>query len=154
MPRYINDIILHCTATPPGLDASAGDIKRWHTQKPPRGNGWSDVGYHYIVRLDGTIERGRPISLAGAHCRGHNAHSIGVAYVGGLDASGKPADTRTEAQKAALLKLLCNLILMYRCSVHGHRDYDKGKACPCFDATAEYKNLRAQLLENRIYNKV
>lgn len=136
MPRYINDIILHCTATPAGKDYSVADITNWHKQR-----GWRTCGYHYVVRLDGSIERGRAISQPGAHCRGHNAHSIGVAYVGGLDTDGKPADTRTEAQKHALLKLLVNLTKIYRCRIHGHRDYNPQKACPCFDATKEYAPL-------------
>lgn len=138
--RYINDIILHCTATLPGQDVGVPEVRAWH-----RAQGWKDIGYHYLVRLDGSIERGRPISQPGAHCYGHNAHSIGVAYVGGLDENSQPSDTRTEAQKAALLKLLANLTLMYRCSIHGHRDY-ANKACPCFDAQCEYKGLYKQLV--------
>ena len=136
MPRYINDIIVHCTATRAGQDFSASDIAAWHKER-----GWRSIGYHYVVRLDGTVERGRAISQPGAHCKGHNAHSVGVAYVGGLDAEGKPADTRTEAQRQALLKLLVNLTRIYRCRIHGHHDYNQGKSCPCFDATLEYAPL-------------
>lgn len=144
--RYINDIIVHCTDTPWDMDATAADIKAWHTLPPPKGNGWRDIGYHYVVRLDGTVERGRAISQPGAHCYGHNAHSVGVVYVGGRDESGRTADTRTAAQKASLLKLLANLTRMYRCRIHSHHDYDAGKACPCFDATGEYAGLYKQLV--------
>ena len=139
--RVIKDIIVHCSGTKATTDIGVAEIKRYHTQKPPYGKGWKDIGYHYVVRLDGTVERGRAISRAGAHCYGHNAHSIGVCYVGGLDASGTAADTRTPAQKSALLKLIYNLVQMYRCDVHGHHDYNKGKDCPCFDAHAEYTGL-------------
>lgn len=136
MPRYINDIIVHCTATRAGQDFSASDIASWHKER-----GWKSIGYHYVVRLDGTVERGRAISQPGAHCKGHNAHSVGVAYIGGLDAEGKPADTRTMAQREALLKLLVNLTRIYRCRIHGHHDYNKSKSCPCFDAAREYEPL-------------
>lgn len=139
--RFINDIIVHCTATPPGMDVTADDVKRWHLAK-----GWKRCGYHYLVKLDGTIEKGCPISTPGIHCRGHNAHSIGVAYVGGLGDDLRPQDTRNDWQKAALLKLLANLTFMYRCKIHGHHDYNQGKACPCFDATAEYAGLYKQIV--------
>lgn len=139
--RFINDIILHCTATPPGMDVDVLQVTEWHKAK-----GWKGCGYHYLVKLDGTVQKGRPSSQPGAHCYGHNAHSIGVAYVGGLDDEGRPADTRTPEQKAALLKLLANLTIFYRCAIHGHHDYDRGKACPCFDAGAEYQGLYKQLV--------
>ena len=147
MPRYINDIIIHCSDTPAGSDFGVSDIRAWHTAPPPRGNGWKDIGYHYVIRLDGSIETGRYISQAGAHCRGHNAHSIGICYIGGRDEHGRTADTRTAEQKAALLKLITRLLLVYDCPVHGHHDYDKAKDCPCFDAAAEYGNIRKQLHE-------
>lgn len=138
--RYINDIIIHCTATPLGMDVGAARVKEWHKER-----GFRTIGYHYLIRLDGTIERGRAISQPGAHCKGHNAHSIGVCYVGGLDADGQPADTRTAAQKASLLKLLVTLTRMYRCHIHGHCDYSN-KDCPCFDATKEYAGIYRQLI--------
>lgn len=139
--RFINDIILHCTATPPGMDVDAKTIGEWHKQR-----GWKGIGYHYVIRIDGTIERGRPISTPGAHCKGHNAHSVGVCYVGGVDANGVPADTRTQWQKSALLKLLANLTFMYRCRCHGHNEYDHGKACPSFDVQNEYGGLYDQIV--------
>lgn len=139
MPRYINDIIVHSTATPSGRDVTAKDVDTWH-----KARGWRGIGYHYLVRLDGTVERGRAISQPGSHCRGHNAHSIGVVYAGGTDAAGHAQDTRTEAQKAALLKLLASLVKMYHCQVHGHRDY-AATDCPSFDAQTEYAGLYKQL---------
>lgn len=89
--RRINDIILHCSATPEGKDFSVQDIDRWHREK-----GWDGIGYHYVVYRDGSVHVGRSIDKAGAHCVGHNAHSIGVCYIGGLARDGKTAkDTRT-----------------------------------------------------------
>lgn len=137
--RYINDIIIHCTATPAGMEVTAADVDSWHRQR-----GWRCIGYHYLVRLDGTVERGRAISQPGSHCFGHNAHSIGIAYAGGLDAEMRPADTRTEAQRAALLKLVTHLTAMYRCRVHGHRDYAP-RDCPCFDVASEYGRIYEQI---------
>lgn len=138
--RVINDIIVHCTANGPGSKLGAADIDRIHKKR-----GFRCIGYHYVIKRDGTIERGRAISQPGAHCYGHNAHSIGVAYVGGIDTHGKPEDNRTPEQKQSLLKLLTNLVTMYRCGIHGHRDY-ANKACPSFDATKEYAGLYRQIV--------
>ena len=105
------------------------------------GRGWSDIGYHYVVYLDGTIHEGRNVNISGAHCTGHNANSIGVVYVGGLDAKGNAKDTRTNAQKDGLLKLLKDLKKLYpKATIHGHREYAQ-KDCPCFDAKKEYSNI-------------
>jgi len=134
--KPITEIIVHCTATPYRRDVTVGDITRYHRQR-----GFETVGYHYVVRLDGTVEQGRPVDYVGAHCLGHNAYSIGVAYVGGLDAAGRPADTRTPAQRAALACLIVDLKRKYdHATVHGHREF-AAKACPCFDAASEYYNL-------------
>lgn len=135
--RVINEIIVHCSATAEGKDFNVADIDRWH-----RARGWAGCGYHYVVKLDGTVQTGRDESVAGAHCYGHNAHSIGVCYIGGLAADGTtPKDTRTTAQKAALRALLVRLKKKYpAATIHGHRDF-AAKACPSFDATTEYKAL-------------
>lgn len=135
--RKINEIIVHCAATPEGKNFKAADIDRWHRERKMK-----CIGYHYVVDLDGTVEPGRPESEIGAHCLGHNQYSIGVCYVGGLAADGKtPKDTRTAAQKEALLALLNKLRAKYpNASIHGHRDF-AAKACPSFDATTEYKNI-------------
>lgn len=135
--RPITEIIVHCTATPEGRDCTVADIDRWHKQK-----GWKGIGYHYVVYRDGTIHPGRPVARTGAHCYGHNRYSIGIAYVGGLAPDGKtPKDTRTEAQKTALVHLLQRLRQLYpKATIHGHRDFAR-KACPSFDATAEYAEI-------------
>ena len=138
--RRITEIIIHCSATEAGRDFTATDIDRWHRQR-----GFKCIGYHYVIRLDGTVEEGRPVSEDGAHCTGHNAHSIGICYVGGLRSSNGsrliPADTRTDAQKHSLLSLLSILKQRYpTATIHGHNEYAP-KACPCFDAAAEYSKL-------------
>lgn len=99
--RTINEIIIHCTATRASQKVTVADVTRWHKQR-----GFATIGYHYLVDQAGNVFPGRPEATPGAHCLGHNAKSIGIAYCGGLDASGKPADTRTEPQRAALLGLL------------------------------------------------
>lgn len=144
--RVINDIIIHCSDSPDDLDIGAKEIREWHTNPKPNGNGWADIGYHYVVKLDGTIERGRLISRAGAHCYGHNAHSIGICYVGGRKGKTKGIDTRTKEQKASMLKLIYNLIQMYRCDVHSHHDYNPDKTCPNFDAHLEYTGLYEKIV--------
>ena len=140
--RPITEIIVHCSATKEGANFKASDIRRWHTAKPPQGNGWRDIGYHYVVDLDGTIEPGRPLDQNGAHTSGHNTNTIGICYVGGCDAIGKAKDTRTAAQKAVLEKLIKALKTCFPTitKVRGHRDY-ASKACPCFDARSEYQRL-------------
>lgn len=135
--RIINEIIIHCSATPEGKDYTVEQIKQWHKQR-----GFSDIGYHYVIYRDGSIHSGRPIERIGAHCLKHNAHSIGVCYIGGVAKDGKtPKDTRTDAQKESLIKLIKELKAKYpKATVHGHREY-ANKACPSFDAKNEYKNL-------------
>jgi len=135
--RKINKIIVHCTATPECREIDITDVRRWHVEE----RGWSDVGYHFLVLLDGTIQEGRPLERSGAHTKGHNHDSIGVAYVGGMDAEQSvPKDTRTEEQKEALVDLLCELRLSYGGEIYGHRDFSS-KACPSFDAKKEYENI-------------
>lgn len=126
------------------------DIGRWHRQR-----GFRKVGYHYVILLDGTIRKGRDIAQVGAMCQGSNANSIGICYIGGLDADGKPKDTRTEEQKASLFFLLQQLREQFPdAMICGHRDFSPDlngdgiiepwewmKACPCFDAIDEYQSL-------------
>lgn len=141
--RRIDEIIVHCTATPEYKHYTVTDIRRWHTTPVSKGGrGWSDIGYHYVVYLDGTIAAGRDVDIAGAHCVGHNSHSIGVCYVGGMDKDNKESkDTRTELQKNALLNLLLDLRRIYgKVTIRGHRDF-ANKDCPSFDATSEYRRL-------------
>lgn len=134
--RKIDKIIVHCADTPEGRDVRAEEIRRWHKAK-----GWNDIGYHYVIDIDGTIEAGRDIECAGAHTQGQNATSIGICYVGGCDAEMQPKDTRTEAQKQSLRLLIKFLKSKYKdAEVFGHRDFAQ-KACPCFDAKKEYEDL-------------
>lgn len=129
--RWINKIIVHCSDSPAGRNDKAADIDRWHKEK-----GWKKIGYHYVVDLDGKIEKGREDWEIGAHCKGQNLHSIGVCYIGG----GGGKDTRTPAQKESLYTLLFGLVGKYHCQVFGHRDFAK-KECPCFDAKKEYQEI-------------
>ena len=133
--RSINEIIVHCTATPDGRPVTIREITQWHKKR-----GFSTIGYHYVVMLDGTVCNGRNVDTVGAHCTNHNSHSIGVCYVGGLDKVTKqPKDTRTPAQKYALTTLLKKLKALYpKAKIYGHHDF-ANKACPCFDAKSEYK---------------
>ena len=124
-------IILHCSATREGQDIKAKTIKQWHKDR-----GFDDIGYHYVIDLDGTIEKGRDEELVGAHCKGHNATSIGICYVGGCDKNMKPKDTRTPEQKRSMLSLVRKLVNKYKIPVTqiwAHHDFDKHKACPSFD---------------------
>lgn len=149
--RTITDIVVHCTASRENVKMTVDQIRRIHMRE----RGWSDIGYHYVVTLDGEVEFGRDVNLIGAHVSGYNSHSIGVVYVGGLDRDGKPKDTRNELQKNALLNLLIDLKKLYPgAKISGHRDFspDKNhngiiephewiKSCPCFDAKSEYGKL-------------
>ena len=131
--RDIDKIIVHCTATREGATVSLDTVRRWHLER-----GWSDIGYHYLILLDGTIERGRPEHIQGAHVRGYNKNSIGVSYVGGLDRNLSPKDTRTQDQKDSLHNLLSNLMASYEdATLHGHNEFSN-KACPSFDVSKEY----------------
>lgn len=137
MMRKINEIIVHCSATAEGNNFTVDNIRQWH-----KARGFSDVGYHYVVHIDGSVHTGRPEDAVGAHCLGHNKASIGVCYVGGCAADGTtPKDTRTPMQKSALQSLIRRLCLAHPgATVHGHREF-AAKACPCFDAASEYKPL-------------
>lgn len=131
--RQINDLVVHCSATAEGRDFSAADIDRWHRER-----GWSGIGYHFVIRLDGTLEPGRPLQTPGAHVAGHNARSIGICLIGGIDAKGKSKNTFTEAQMRSLVTLLKDLRARYPATrILGHRDYPGvAKDCPCFDVRA------------------
>ena len=135
--RKIEKIIVHCSATKPAQVVTVDTIRRWHLAR-----GFSDIGYHYVIYQDGTVHKGRPDYVQGAHVSGQNARSIGVCYIGGLNQqTGKPEDTRTDAQRAAMLGLLVELKQKYPgAKIYGHRDF-ANKACPCFDAKTEYAEL-------------
>jgi len=155
--RSISEIIIHCTATPEGREVSIDELTRWHKKR-----GFSTIGYHYVIGLDGKIRNGRNIDVAGAHCVGHNTHSVGVVYVGGLAADGKtPKDTRTAAQRKSLLALLTRLCKLYpNARICGHRELSKDqngdgiispweweKQCPSFDVS----ELRTELRKIKVY---
>lgn len=130
--REITEIIVHCSDTPEGRHTTVEEIRQWHLDR-----GWSDIGYHYVIYLDGTVHEGRPIERIGSHCKGHNKSSIGICYIGG----GKGIDTRTEEQKEAMVDMLEYLKTTYtKARIYGHRDFST-KSCPSFDATKEYMNI-------------
>ena len=146
-PRNIKELIVHCSATPEGEDFTVEQIRQWHTLPKPKGNGWSDIGYHYIIYRDGSIHAGRAESVSGAHTTGHNTCSIGICYIGGCpdrtvaNWQHKSKDTRTPQQKLALVKLLKELKKKYPgAKIYGHRDF-ANKPCPSFDAKREYMKL-------------
>ena len=144
--RKITELIVHCSATPEGRDYTVEQIRKDHMKQ-----GWSDIGYHYVIYRDGTIVNGRDVDYIGAHCSkgGHNTYSIGICYIGGVAnlpnvpyAKQPKKDTRTEQQKVSLLSLLYDLKKLYpKARIYGHHDFDKGKDCPSFDAKKEYENL-------------
>ena len=145
--RAMSTIVIHCSATKENKDYSVEDIKKWHLQR-----GFNDVGYHFVIKLDGTIELGRPLNKIGAHVSGNNTGSIGICYIGGLSSNGKAKDTRTLKQKESLINLVTILKSFIPIKeVKGHRDYSKDlnnngiiepfeymKDCPCFDVKKEF----------------
>jgi len=138
--RTIDKIIIHCSATPEGRDVKMETIKSWHV----KGNGWSDIGYHFVIELDGTLKEGRPLHRSGAHTRGENATSIGICYVGGIDKNKNAKDTRTAEQKDTLNKIVEGLLEDYpEASVHGHNEF-AAKACPSFDVQKEFGKKTAK----------
>lgn len=134
--RYINKIILHCSATPEGRHVTTETIKQWHLER-----GFSDIGYHFVVYIDGTIVPGRPVERSGAHVKGMNANSIGVCYVGGVDHNLKAKDTRTQKQLDSLERLITDLFEQYPdATLHGHNEFST-KECPSFIVRDEYRYL-------------
>lgn len=140
--RTIALLIIHCSATPEGKDYTVEDIDQWHKARGFNCQG-IHIGYHYVIYRDGTIHQGRPESMVGAHCQNHNAHSIGICYIGGMTSDNKkPKDTRTEAQKRSMRTLLKQLKAKYpKALIMGHNVF-ANKACPCFDAAKEYQDLQ------------
>ena len=134
----IEKLIVHCSATREGQHITIDTIRDWHVN----GRGWRDVGYNYIIYLDGTIKKGRADNVQGAHCKKFNSSSLGICYIGGVESDGKtPKDTRTCEQEESLESLLMTLKAIHTDSVvHGHNDF-ANKACPSFDATEEYKYI-------------
>lgn len=126
--RPLKRIILHCTATPEGKHFDVDTIRRWHVKD----RGWKDIGYHYVIYLDGSVHEGRPLEQSGAHTSGHNKDSIGIVYVGGCDSKMKAKDTLNEAQETAMVNLIKSLRELHGdMSLHGHNEF-AAKACPSF----------------------
>jgi len=136
--RDLNRIILHCSATKEGQDFSAATIRGWHVN----GRGWSDIGYHWVIRLDGSIEVGRPLERSGAHTKGHNKDSVGVCYIGGLDEDGKPKDTMNPEQEKAWRMIVLSLRTLYgnHITIHGHNEF-ASKACPSFIVKEKFADM-------------
>lgn len=138
--RYIDTIVIHCSATPPDRDIHADDIRKWHVQ----GNGWSDIGYNYVIPRNGEVEHGRDLDgdgnvdeEVGAHAYGFNRTSIGICLAGGINNQRKPDANFTFEQYESLRWLVKHLKLRYPTIVDvcGHRDlHGVKKACPSFDA--------------------
>lgn len=149
--RPINLIVVHCSATPANRDIGAAEIRAMHHRQ-----GWSDIGYHHVIRRDGRVEAGRPEAVAGAHVKGHNARSIGVCLVGGVKPDMTAETNFTAAQYDALEALLRQLAARYPSArICGHRDLSPDrngngrvepgewvKACPTFDVAAWWTSRR------------
>ncbi len=130
--RDIKGIIIHCSATKPNMDIGVDEIRDWHV----KGNGWSDIGYHYVIKRDGSLEGGRNIKKNGAHTKGHNAGTIGICVVGGVDDKGEPKNNYTPNQWESLktlIEVLCfNDYMQSGFYIKGHNEFSS-KACPSFD---------------------
>lgn len=125
-------LVVHCAATKPTMDIGLREIRQWHRER-----GWLDIGYHFVIRRDGTVETGRPHDVIGAHVEGHNYESLGICMAGGIDAKGKPENNFTPAQFESLRALLDKLKADYpSAKIVGHRDLDPKKACPSFDVAS------------------
>lgn len=130
--REISNIIIHCSATPPDMNIGADQIREWHVQ----GNGWDDIGYHWVIRRGGTIDAGRDEAVQGAHAYGYNSNSIGICLVGGVDHERLPDCNYTAEQWVALEGVVLDILERYPdAAVIGHRDVSS-KDCPCFDVGA------------------
>ncbi len=133
--RKTDLIVVHCAATKPDMDVGAAEIREWH-----RARGFSDIGYHFVIRRGGRVEPGRQHHLTGAHAKGHNASSVAICLVGGIDGDGKPDANFTDAQWVSLRKQVEDLLDIYPdAGIVGHNDLTGAKACPCFDVKAWWK---------------
>lgn len=147
MRKKTEYIVVHCSATRPEMDIGVQELRKWHMKK-----GWTDVGYHYVIRRNGTVERGRHPAAIGSHVKGYNSISVGICLIGGLDKGSQPADNFTPAQYKSLRKLVLEVMHIYRgAKLVGHRDLSPDtdgdgkvekhewlKDCPCFDVSDWY----------------
>lgn len=109
------------------MDIGVREIREWHLDR-----GWSDIGYHYVIRRNGNIEEGRPESYVGAHTIGKNDRSLAICLVGGDTERGYPNFTRKQFE--TLIYLINSLLLKYpKATVHGHNEFTTEKTCPVFD---------------------
>ena len=129
-PRSSTDyIVIHCAATKPSMDIGADTIRDWHVN----GNGWRDIGYHLVIRRDGSVEKGRDINDSGAHAAGYNSKSIGLCLVGGMAEDNSAENNFTAQQWTSLLAKVKELIVDYpSAKVIGHNEISE-KECPSFD---------------------
>lgn len=137
--RKIAKILVHCSAS--GPKTTIADIRKWHKEQ-----GWSDIGYHFVILSDGTIEYGRKLEVEGAHCKGHNKDSIGICLVGGKDGTGK-LHHFSKKQLDMLQVLIDGLKLekpigIGKVPVFGHREFNNKKECPCFSVIDTLDNAR------------
>lgn len=140
--RKIDYIVIHCTATPQTTKIES--IKNYWKNNLK----WRSVGYHFIIEANGGVTKLSDIANPTNGVAGYNTKSIHISYIGGVDKQGKPVDNRTEAQKVALIetikKVRNEVALKQRTFpiIQGHTDFPGvAKACPCFDAKAEYKDI-------------
>lgn len=136
-PNYIT---VHASATYPDMDIGASEINSWH-----RARGWNGIGYHKVIRRDGTIEDGRPLGVVGAHVGGHNTYNIGICMVGGIQrGTDRPEDNFTVRQYQSLNKLITDLVGMFgeEVEIVGHNYFTDMKACPCYDWRSHVQWLR------------
>jgi N-acetyl-anhydromuramyl-L-alanine amidase AmpD len=128
-------IVVHCSATTTSMDIGAEEIRYWH-----KARGWKDIGYHLIIRRDGSLEIGRALNSVGAHVYGHNHCSVGICVVGGIDDDGKDENNFTEAQFTTLRSIIDEMQTRYPgAQLMGHRDFPEvAKDCPCFDVRGWY----------------
>lgn len=133
--KKVKYIVVHCSDTYEKQDIGVDEIRSWHKAK-----GWKDVGYHFVIKKNGTLEVGRGLDVVGAHAYGINQVSVGVCWVGGKSEDG-PVDDRTKEQKTSLLSLLKTLKQIFpKAEIIGHRDVSD-KSCPNFNAKEEYAKL-------------
>ena len=150
MRKATKYLVVHSAATRPHMDIGVAEIRQWH-----QNIGYSDVGYHYVIRRDGRVEKGRDLKAIGSHVKGYNAVSVGICMVGGLDMGSKPANNYTPEQFASLKRVLLDLKTLYpHAEILGHRDLspDKNKdgkitpdewlkSCPCFDVREWWRSV-------------
>jgi N-acetylmuramoyl-L-alanine amidase len=141
--KKTTEIIIHCSATKEGKNFTVNQIHNMHLQR-----GFSGIGYNYYIDLNGDIWEGRAEECVGAHTTNHNSISVGICYCGGLDSNGKPKDTRTPLQLAAMIWLCRMLHKKYpNATFHGHKEF-ANKACPCFDVKQWVKTFSLDMPDN------